>query len=76
MGMEHGSEHPPSYYLSAFNYGDLIHWDRKRDVLEKWGESEVEKHMQRYAFVEAAASMALAYIGFSEVVRRAISLQS
>ena len=75
MGMEFGNDHPPSYYFSAFNYGDLIHWDRKREVLEQWSESDFEKHGQRFAFVEAAASIALAYIGFSEVVRRAISLQ-
>ena len=71
MGPEYGNEHPPSYYLSVFNYGDLIHWDRKRDVLEKWAESDVDRHRQRFAFVEAAASIALAYVGFSEVVRRA-----
>ena len=61
--------------LSAFNYGDLIHWDRKREVLDKWGESEIEKQRQRFCLVEAATSIALVCIGFSEVVRRAISLQ-
>jgi hypothetical protein len=75
LGMEYGNEHSSSYYLSAYNYGDLIHWDRKREVLKKWSADEVQKNLQRFAFVEAATSVALAYIGFSAIVRRATSLQ-
>jgi len=75
MGLEFGNEHPPSYYLSAFNYGDLIHWGEKREVLEGWSESEVQRDLQRFGFVEAATSIALAYVGFSGVVSRAVSLQ-
>jgi hypothetical protein len=72
MGMEFGNEHPPSFYFRAFNYGDLVHYGKHRTVLEAWDENELAMH--RFAFVEAAASIALAYIGFSEVVRRAMSL--
>jgi len=28
--LEYGNEHPPTYYLSAYNYGELIHWDSGR----------------------------------------------
>jgi hypothetical protein len=52
----------------------MIHWDRRREILERWSESEVEKDRQRFAF-EAATSIALAYVDFSEVVGRATSLQ-
>jgi hypothetical protein len=74
MGMEFGNEHTPSYYFSVFNYGDLIHWGCKSHVLEGWSENEVQRDLQRFGFIEAATSIALAYIGFSGVVRRAVSL--
>jgi hypothetical protein len=67
--MEFGNEHPPTYYLSAFNYGELLHWGRKRDVIATWAESEVDRNTQRFAFLEAASGLALLYIGFSAVVR-------
>ena len=73
MGMEFGNEHSPSFYFRAFNYGDLVHYGKQAGTLAAWTPEELQRH--RFGFVEAAASIALVYIGFSEVVRRAISLQ-
>lgn len=70
--LEYGNEHPPTYYLSAYNYGELIHWGSKRDVLAQWEQDAFHKHRERFAFLEAATGLAYLYIGFSEVVRMAI----
>jgi len=71
-GMEYGNQYPPTYYLKAYNYGELIHWDSGRETLEKWEQDAVQRSMQRMGFLEAATSLAYLYIGFSEVVRAAI----
>lgn len=70
--LEYGSEHPPTYYLSAYNYGELIHWDRGRETIATWEQDPFHRSVQRYAFLEAATGLAHLYIGFSEVVRTAI----
>jgi hypothetical protein len=36
--LEYGNQHPPTYYLSAYN-GEL-HWGRKRGVLAAWEQDE------------------------------------
>jgi hypothetical protein len=71
--MEYGSDHPPTYYLKAYNYGELIHWDRGRETLEAWGQDDFQRAWQRMSFLEAATGLAYLYIGFSEVVRTAIA---
>jgi hypothetical protein len=71
--MEYGNEHPPTYYLSAYNYGELIHWDSKRDTLAEWAKDPYDHAKGRMAFLEAASGLTYVYIGFSELVRRAIS---
>jgi hypothetical protein len=70
MGMEFGNEHPPSFYFRVFNYGDLLHYGKHRGVLAGWSENDLQRH--RFGFVEAAASVALIYVGFSELVRTAV----
>src|SRR5207244_3037049 len=70
--MEYGGKHPPTYYLSAYNYGDLIHWDSKSDVIAAWEQDPFDKHHERMAFLEAAVGLAHLYIGFSELVRTAL----
>jgi len=71
-GMEYGNDHPPNYYLSAYNYGELIHWDSGRETLAEWGKDPFHNAHQRMAFLEAATGLAYVYIGFSEVVRTAL----
>lgn len=70
--LEYGNDHPPNYYLSAYHYGDFIHWDSKRDVIAVWETDPFHKHHERLAFLEAAAGLAHLYVGFSELVRTAI----
>ena len=70
--MEYGNPHSPSYYMSAYNYGDLIHWDRKRQTVEEWEQNAFQRDWQWLSFVEAARSLAYLYIGFGQVVRAAI----
>ncbi|HZO97028.1 MAG TPA: hypothetical protein VFB42_06615 [Gaiellaceae bacterium] len=70
--MEYGNDHPPTFYLSTYNYGELIHWDSGRDTLAAWEEDPFHHAHQRMAFLEAATGLAYVYIGFSEVVRTAI----
>jgi hypothetical protein len=71
-GMEYGSDHPPTYYLKTYNYGELIHWDRGRETLEEWEKDAFQRDWQRISFVEAATGLAYLYIGFGEVVRSAL----
>jgi hypothetical protein len=70
--LEFGNDHSPVYYFSAYHYGDLIHWDTKRDVVAAWERDPFHKHHERLAFLDAAAGLAHLYIGFSELVRTAI----
>jgi hypothetical protein len=70
--LEFGSDHPPTYYLSAYRYGDLIHWDSKREVIAAWEKDPFHKHRARMFFLEAASGLAHLYIGFGELVRTAI----
>ncbi len=71
--LEFGSDHSPTYLLSAYRYGDLIHWDSKREVVATWEKDPFHKHRARMFFLEAAAGLAHLYIGFGELVRVAIS---
>jgi hypothetical protein len=70
--MEYGNDHPPTYYLSAYNYGELIHWDSGRETLAGWAQDPLDAAHTRMAFLEAATGLAYVYIGFSAIVRRAI----
>ncbi|GIU94140.1 MAG: hypothetical protein KatS3mg012_0597 [Gaiellaceae bacterium] len=70
--LEFGSEHSPVYLFSAYHFGDLIHWDKQRDLVAAWERDPFHKHNERLAFLGAAAGLAHLYIGFSELVRTAI----
>ncbi len=74
--LEYGNRHPPTHYMSVYNYGDLLHWGKKRDVFAKWEQDEFSKHHERMAFLEAATGLAYLYIGFSELVRTAVGLRA
>lgn len=70
--MEYGHEHPPTHYLSAYNYGELIHWDSGREKLAAWKQDAFDDAHTRLAFLEAATGLAYVYIGFSALVCVAI----
>jgi hypothetical protein len=73
--LEYGNDHSPTYYLSAYRYGDLIHWGVKSDVIAAWETDPFHMHHERMAFLEAAVGLAYLYIGFGELVRAAIGEQ-
>jgi hypothetical protein len=69
---EYDEEHSPMQLLSFYNYGELLHWDRDRDVL---GEFERDKYVEsdrRLAYLEAGGALGHLYVGFGELARHAI----
>jgi hypothetical protein len=66
-------EHSPRFLLSAFDYGDLIHWDKKRAVVASWEQDGYVGGDRRMAFLAAAAALAHVYIGFAVLAETATS---
>lgn len=64
----------PQTLISAYQYGDLIHWGHQRDKLEVVKDDPFEDAMQRMSFLDAAAGLSHLYMGFSLVVRSALAL--
>ena len=62
----------PQFLLSAFSYGDLIHWGEKRPVLAAWDKDEFLSAERRSAFLAAAAGLAHLYIGFGQLAHSAL----
>jgi len=71
--LDYQEEHSPSFLLSAFDYGDLIHWDEKRSVVEAWEQDPYTGAHRRLAFLSAAAAIAHLYIGFAVLAETATS---
>ncbi len=69
--LDYEEEHAPSFLLSAFQYGDLIHWDEKRSVLDAWDQDEYTASHRRLAFLAAAVAIAHVYIGFAVLAETA-----
>jgi len=68
--------HSPTFLLSVFDYGDLLHWDKKRHVVAGWEEDEYVGGERRLAFLAAAAALAHVYIGFAVLADTAIHRES
>jgi hypothetical protein len=64
----------PQMLISAYQYGDLIHWGPQRDKLEAVKRDRFEDALQRMNFLDAAAGLSHLYMGFSLVVRGALAL--
>jgi hypothetical protein len=62
--LDYRESHSPAYLLSAYNYGDLIHWGDKRSLVEEWQTDARSEHEQRLAFLDAATALAHIHIGF------------
>lgn len=70
--LDYPEQWTPSSLLSAFNYGDLLHWDeRKRKTIAGWQADDFEGPQTRLAFLAAAAGLAHVYIGFGELAAAA-----
>lgn len=64
----------PETLISAYQYGDLIHWTDKRSVIDAVAGDPFQQAWQRLAFLEAVTGPAHLYIGFSLVVRAALNM--
>ncbi len=62
----------PEMVISAYQYGDLIHWGAKSTHIES-AESDPFAHaLQRMDFLEAAVGLTHVYLGFALVVQAAL----
>lgn len=69
--LDYGEPDSPEFLLSSYNYGDLLHWGRKRETVAGWEEDEFARSDRRLAFLMAAAGLAHLYIGFAVLARTA-----
>jgi hypothetical protein len=58
----------PTNLISAYQYGDLIHWGEQRSALDVVRGDPFQEAHQRMSFLEAVAGLVHLYIGFSLVV--------
>jgi hypothetical protein len=66
---------PPEQTISDYFYGDHLHWDSKRDVVEE-REKNPFLDLYRYEFFKAAAGLSHLYVGFATLVETAIGSHS
>jgi len=62
----------PEQLISAYQYGDLIHWGDQRSVISAASNDPFDHAWQRLAFLEAITGPIHIYLGFSLVVRAAL----
>jgi hypothetical protein len=60
----------PRELVEIFNYGELIHWDKRRDAFNDLNDTEAHAALNRLNFLEAAAGLSHLYLGFSVLVDR------
>jgi hypothetical protein len=58
--------------LNLYNYGDLIHWQKHRDVIAGFEQDEYVATDRQLAYLEAAQSLGHLYVGFGELARHAM----
>lgn len=69
-------EPTPQELISAFSYGDLIHWGEKRDAFNAWQADPYKGPAFRLAFLAAATGLSHLYIGFSLLSQGALGEQA
>lgn len=62
----------PEQLISAYQYGDLIHWGDKREIVDVVSTDPFWEGWQRMLFLDAVAGLAHLYLGFSLVIRAAL----
>lgn len=63
---------PPKTLITAYQYGELIHWSFQRDKIAAAATDPFEQAMLRMDFLNAAAGFAHLYMGFSLLIRAAL----
>lgn len=69
-----GEQVRPAELLSLFQYGELIHWDKKRDAMSALMADDFDHKMQTHNFLEVVVQLSHLYLGYSLLVRRALGL--
>lgn len=62
----------PERLISLFNYGEDIHWGKRRDDLSALGVDDFTQAWARMNFFEAASGLAHLYMGFAVLARSAL----
>ncbi|HUA10395.1 MAG TPA: hypothetical protein VMA83_00140 [Solirubrobacteraceae bacterium] len=62
----------PQTLISAYQYGDLIHWGHHRDKLEAVADDPFRSAHLRMQFLDAAVGICHLYLGFSLLVRASL----
>ena len=62
----------PEQVLSAFFYGEHIHWARGVEQLKRWGEDPLADARHRLLFLTAMCQLSAVYIGFGALVVTAV----
>jgi hypothetical protein len=62
----------PQTLITAYQYGDLIHWGHPRSVIEDIADDPFESAHQQMNFMEAVSGLAHLYMGFSVLVKAAL----
>ena len=69
---QYQEEHSPTTLMSLYNYGDLIHWDKKATVIAQFETDAYIESDRRLAYLDSASGLAHLYIGFAELARSAV----
>jgi hypothetical protein len=71
--LDYEEMHTPQFLLSAYGYGDFLHWGRKKGVVAAFEQDELSAAEHRSAFLTGAMGLAHLYMGFAVVARAATS---
>jgi len=69
-----GEDVHPTELLSLFQYGELIHWDKKRDAMSALIADDFGLKIQTHYFLEVVIQLSHLCLGYSLLVRRALGL--
>lgn len=62
----------PREIISAFAYGDQLHWGDQREVVSRWEADQFFGPWNRMHLIEITAGLAYFYMGFAIIVARSI----
>lgn len=65
-------EGSPETLISAFSYGEHLHWGDKRDQVAGWQADQFLGPWHQIRFLEAVAGLAHLYMGYAVIVSRSI----
>ena len=64
----------PMELISLFQYGDLIHWDKRRDAMSALIADDFKHKWATFQFLEVVIQLSHLYAGYSILARRALGL--